>query len=274
MSFKALNMYLNIMVIISEDSKCECVDNELLYADIKWCLFSQNIPAQLLDAVTDLAQAQHKNICVPSTTEAVLEIHSMQKSHHSSALQTCDSRAGAMHSLLPLPWCVEPFPSARMGALSRMCPMLSCTALGEQPHAMEGDPEQGRLAGAQLPPALSKAGALASPSAEKMLLQLLKRIGRKRRMRFCCVWAHTARQSWGSGLGGRLVLRSSHSPQIMIKLSLFVRWRTWMNFLCSLYLMPRKGIQGIIFWLVTYITPHHCLSCNLTWKHFSAFLSF
>lgn len=93
----------------------ECIDNELLYADIKWCLFSQNTPAQLLDAVTDLAQAQKKNICVPSTTEAVLETHSMQKGHHSSAQQTCDSRADAVHSPLPVPapyWCVVPFPSA------------------------------------------------------------------------------------------------------------------------------------------------------------------
>lgn len=89
----------------------ECVDNELLYADIKWCLFSQNTPAQLQDAVPDLAQAQQKNICVPSTTEAVLKILSMQKGHRSSAQQTCDT----MHSPLPFPapyWCVVPFPSA------------------------------------------------------------------------------------------------------------------------------------------------------------------
>lgn len=79
----------------------ECVDNELLYADIKWSLFSQNTPAQLLGSVTDLAQAQQKNICVPSTTEAVLETLSMQKGHHSSAQQTCDSRADTVH--LPLP---------------------------------------------------------------------------------------------------------------------------------------------------------------------------
>lgn len=63
----------------------ECVDNELLYADIKWCLFSQNTPAQLLDAVTDLTQTQQKNICAPSTTEAVLEFLSMQKGHYSPA---------------------------------------------------------------------------------------------------------------------------------------------------------------------------------------------
>lgn len=233
MSFKALNMYLNIMVIISEDSKCECVDNELLYADIKWCLFSQNTPAQLLDAVTDLAQAQHKNICVPSTTEAVLEIHSMQKSHHSSALQTCDSRAGAMHSLLPLPWCVEPFPSARMGALSRMCPMLSCTALGEQPHAMEGDPEQGRLAGAQLPPALSKAGALASPSAEKVLLQLLKRIGERER--------------WDSAVSG-LTLPGSPGAQVWGAGSCWdpaTHHRSWLNCHCL-----SDGEHGWIFYVV------------------------
>lgn len=115
----------------------ECVHNELLYADKKWYFFSQNTPAQLLDVVTDLAQAEQKNICVPITTEAVLEIHSMQKGHHTSARQTCDSRADALLSPLPFQHhtavlCL--FPVVSMGALSRMCPLLSCTALGEQPH--------------------------------------------------------------------------------------------------------------------------------------------
>lgn len=152
-------MQLNIMAIISEVPKYEsgeCADNELLYADIKWCLFSQNTPAQLLDSVTDLAQAQQKNICVPSTTEAVLEILSMQKGHHSSAQQTCDT----MHSPLPSqhhtgvlgPFPVHAGPVVSMGGLSRMCPMLSCTALGEQPHCgTVADPEQGRLAASSCP---------------------------------------------------------------------------------------------------------------------------
>lgn len=226
------------MVIISEDSKCECVDNELLYADIKWCLFSQNTPAQLLDAVTDLAQAQHKNICVPSTTEAVLEIHSMQKSLHSSALQTCDSRAGAMHSPLPFPGVLCPFPALSMGGLSRMCPMLSCTAPlcpprhGGWPWARQTGrgtasscPEQGWC------PCISQCWKSAPAPAEKDPKK------EKDEVLLCLGWHCQAavqyRQSWGSGLGAGLCWDPA------------THHRSWLNCHCL-----SDGEHGWIFYVV------------------------
>lgn len=177
------------------------------------------------------------------------------------------------------------------GALSRMCPIPSCTALGEQPlftpHTTVADPEQGRLAGGQLHPAPSKVDAcfhlLGNNSAAEKVLHLLKRIGRKRRMRFCYACAHTVRQLCSTGSpgaqvwGDRLVLRSSHSLQIMIKLSLFVGWRnmTCLNFLRSLHLIPRKGVP---WYCLSACYVHHpttlCLSCNFTLKLFSTFPNF
>lgn len=142
----------------------EWIDNELLYADIKCCLFSQNTPAQLPYAVTDLAPTQQQNICVPSTTEAVLKTCCMQKGHHhSSAQQIRDSQANAVHFPLPFLasyWCLVPFPSVtRPGGwhwcseqdVPGACRMLHCTALGDRPRfaprAVVADPERGRVGG-------------------------------------------------------------------------------------------------------------------------------
>lgn len=139
----------------------EWIDNELLYADIKWCLFGQNTPAELLYAVTDSVLAQQQNICVPGATEAALKTHCMHKGHHSSAQQNCDSKADAVHFCLPFAapyWCFVPFPSVTGPSgqhqwseqdVPHVCRTLSCTALMERScfasHTTVADPEQGRV---------------------------------------------------------------------------------------------------------------------------------
>lgn len=201
-------MYLNIMVLISEDPMGERIDNELLYADIKWRLFSQNTRAELPYAVTNLALAQQQNICVPSATEAALRTHRMQKGHHSSAQQHRDSKADAAHLPLPFPatyWCFMPFPSVTRpgggnGGLSWTFPVLvGCSPA--QPSV--GDPalwgltlRQAGWEGGQLQGALSNTDtrfyAPLNTSAAKTVFHLAKGMRRKGRTGLCCLCAHAA----------------------------------------------------------------------------------
>lgn len=91
-----------------------------------------------------------------------------------------------------------------------------------------------------------------------------------------CPRCHVAvqhRRLWGSGLGDGLVLRSSHSLQIMMNLSLFVGWRdmTRLNCLCRLLLIRRRNwVHCTVFQMAYY--AHHprslCLSCNLKRQFF------
>lgn len=126
-----------------------------------------------------------------------------------------------MHSPLPFPapyWCVVPFSSASRPSGQHACSEQDVShaflhSPGEQPHfpphATVADPEKGRLAGGQLHPAPSKVGAclhlLGNTSAAEKVPHLLKRIRRKRRMRFCYVCAHTVRQLCSTGSPGAQV---------------------------------------------------------------------
>lgn len=250
---------------------CEWIDNELLYADIKWCLFTQNTPPQLLCAVTYLAQQQHAG--VPSATEAALKTPCSRGSHHSSAQQNSDSKAEARHLPLPFPaphWCSKLFPSVTGSSgqhqrsqqdVLRACRMLPCTALGKRPcfspHTMVADPHKEGWEGGQLQPFLL--WAMPMPVCISQLTLLLP----KR----CSTWSKGSeeREGWSfatseptppcsyaarAALGLRGTSGVKVQPlQIMMKLSLFIGWKnmTCLNFPCSLHLIRRNWVHSTVF---------------------------